>query len=417
MTNWQTYKLGELINVQNGFAFKSNDLQSAGIPVIKIKNIQPPNISLDEADYFPYDLTPKMDQFIVKKKDILISMTGSHISQIASAVGKVGRYGFDKPALLNQRVGKLYSKDLNHLDNDFLYYLVSRPEIQFELASNAGGSANQANISPQNIKDLEVDVPEIGAQQKIAEILSALDDKIELNRRMNQTLEQMAKTLFRQYFVDGIDSDNLPEGWRVCEFGDFIATISKTHKFPKSEIIFLNTSDILNGNVLVNQYSEVESLPGQAKKSIQKGDILFSEIRPANKRFAYINFDAEDYVVSTKLMVLRAKAELSSLFFYFLLTREETLKHLQNIAEARSGTFPQITFDQVEILKLVYPNDNSLQNFIENILEPTYQKIFKNEEEIKTLTNLRDTLLSKLMSGEIDVMQTQKAEAYESLFS
>ncbi len=175
--------------MQNGFAFKSGDLKDSGVPVIKIKNIQPPNISLDEADCFPLEVTAKLNQFIVKKKDILISMTGSHVSQISSAVGKVGRYGFDKPALLNQRVGKLYSKDTEKLDDNFLYYFVSRREVQIELATNAGGSANQANISPQHIKDIEIDVPGIETQRRIAEILSALDDKIELNRRMNQTLE------------------------------------------------------------------------------------------------------------------------------------------------------------------------------------------------------------------------------------
>lgn len=410
MSLWKKYKLGELVDVQNGYAFKSHDLKTHGIPVIKIKNIQPPNISFDDADYYPHEINGRFNPFLIKKKDILISMTGSHVSQFSSAVGKVGRYGFDKPALLNQRVGKLFSKDKSRLNEDFLYYLIARPEVQFELATNAGGSANQANISPQNIKNLEFEIPDLKTQTRIASILSSLDDKIELNRRMNHTLEQMAQALFNHYFVDKIDPDNLPEGWRWGKVGDYLQTISKTHSFQKPEAIFLNTSDISKGKVLHSNYTLVNSLPGQAKKSIKRNDILFSEIRPANKRYAFINFDAEDYVVSTKLMVLRSKSNIDSLFFYFLLTQEQTLSYLQNIAESRSGTFPQITFDQVKEIEFVIPNEDFLNRFIKETLKPTYDLIFNNEIEIQSLSLIRDTLLPKLMSGEIDVHKVMDEE-------
>ena len=99
-------------------------------------------------------------------------------------------------------------------------------------------------------------------------------------------------------------SEELPDGWRIEKLENLIETVSVTHKMKQEEIIFLNTSDILEGNVLNNEYSVVSTLPRQAKKSIKRNDILFSEIRPANKRYAFVNFDADDYVVSTKLMVL-----------------------------------------------------------------------------------------------------------------
>ena len=86
---------------------------------------------------------------------------------------------------------------------------------------------------------------------------------------------------------------------------EFSRSVSVTHKKDKSHLIFLNTSDIERGQFLHRDYSEVQAWPGQAKKSVQKGDILFSEIRPGNGRWAFVDFDADDYVVSTKLMVLR----------------------------------------------------------------------------------------------------------------
>jgi type I restriction enzyme S subunit len=87
--DWTTYKLGDVADIQNGYAFKSNEFATSGIPVIKIKNIVSPNISLDDAQCFDGKITDRLKQFFIKRNDILISMTGSHLNQIASAVGKV----------------------------------------------------------------------------------------------------------------------------------------------------------------------------------------------------------------------------------------------------------------------------------------------------------------------------------------
>ncbi|MBK0403006.1 restriction endonuclease subunit S [Adhaeribacter sp. BT258] len=395
MATWQTYKLGELIDVQNGFAFKSGDLQNTGTPVIKIKNIQPPNISLKEADYYPHELILKMEQFIVEKKDILISMTGSHVSQIASAVGKVGRYGFDKPALLNQRVGKLYSKDLNQLDNDFLYYLISRPEIQFELATNAGGSANQANISPQNIKDLEVEVPDLPAQKKIAEILSALDDKIELNRRMNQTLEQMAQTLFMQYFVDGIDADNLPEGWRVGSIGDLF-TLQRGFDLP--------STIRAGGNVPIFSAS---GLNGFHNEVMVKGPGITTGRSGIIGNVYYV--DEDFWPLNTSLFIKEFKASTPLHSFY-------VLKHTDLKGLNTGSAVPTLNRNDVHSLEAIIPDRKTVLDFEEKV-KLLFNKIRQNEKENQSLINLRDTLLPKLMSGEIDVMQTQTAGQYEEVLS
>ncbi len=142
----------------------------------------------------------------------------------------------------------------------------------------------------------------------------------------------------------------------VTPIGDLASSISDTHKFGKDQLIFLNTSDILLGRFLHCTYSAVKDWPGQAKKSIRKDDILFSEIRPANGRWAYVEEDADDFVVSTKLMVIRAKQDrLFPKYLYQFLTSSEITKWLQHLAESRSGTFPQITFDQVATIELPLP--------------------------------------------------------------
>lgn len=144
----------------------------------------------------------------------------------------------------------------------------------------------------------------------------------------------------------------MPNDWQVKPLSELCDSISEKHKFNKSKLIFLNTGDVENGMFLHNNYSEVSQMPGQAKKSIVKNDILYSEIRPINKHFAYVNFNADDYVVSTKLMVLRAKS-ISPRRLYQFLTLPDILSGLQIEAETRSGTFPQIRFDNIQQLEMI----------------------------------------------------------------
>jgi type I restriction enzyme S subunit len=171
----------------------------------------------------------------------------------------------------------------------------------------------------------------------------------------------------------------------ITKIGDLASSISETHKFGKEQLIFLNTSDIQHGNFLHRTYSTVKNWPGQAKKSIRKDDILFSEIRPANGRWAYVEDEADDFVVSTKLMVIRAKQDrLFPKFLYQFLTSSEITKWLQHLAESRSGTFPQITFDQVATLELPLP-PLSEQRAIAHILGTLDDKIELNRRMNETL--------------------------------
>ncbi|KDP12042.1 restriction endonuclease subunit S [Staphylococcus chromogenes] len=177
---------------------------------------------------------------------------------------------------------------------------------------------------------------------------------------------------------------------------NLIDSVSKKHTFPGDKIIFLNTSDIEKGYVLHNNYSMIDSLPGQAKKSIQKGDILYSEIRPKNERFAYINFASDDYVVSTKLMVLRNKKPeiLNTKYFYLYITSKKTIDYLQNLAESRSGTFPQITFSEVKNMVIDIPT-LAVQNKIVNSIESIDKKIELNKKIIANLEELSKTLFKR----------------------
>lgn len=172
-----------------------------------------------------------------------------------------------------------------------------------------------------------------------------------------------------------------------------VKSVSITHKFDKPILSFLNTSDVENGKVInVNRLPIVE-LKGQAKKTIKKDDILFSEIRPKNRRFAYIDFDdTYDYVVSTKLMVLRnINPDVDNRYFYYFLTNDFMLSVLQDRAENRIGSFPQITFDLLSEYSIRVPALEE-QRKIASILTSIDSKIELNNRINTELEAMAKTL-------------------------
>ena len=190
---WNYGQLGDLIEVVNGYAFGSEDFGvCGGYPIIKIANIIPPEIKLETAQYFSGDLNNSIKKSLVEYGDILISMTGSHMNQINSAVGKIGRYNYDSPAIMNQRVGMLKPRIEC---SEFLLQIVSKEETQKEVLMSATGSANQANISPQTIKSVGVIIP----STRILKLFEECGSKIRIQKdnygRQNTKLNQLKSLL------------------------------------------------------------------------------------------------------------------------------------------------------------------------------------------------------------------------------
>ena len=199
---YEEKKLGDYIDIFSGFAFKTKDFVDIGIPIIKIKNICPPHVSLDDLTCVSEEVAEKQKKFILDYDDVLIAMTGSHINQWTSVVGRVARVKYTNKTLLNQRVGKIVVKDNTAADINFIYYYLSQDKVKIELASKAGGAANQANISPSHIKNLLFPCPTIGIQSKISNILRSYDDLIENNQKQIKLLEEAAQRLYKEWFVD-----------------------------------------------------------------------------------------------------------------------------------------------------------------------------------------------------------------------
>lgn len=175
--------------------------------------------------------------------------------------------------------------------------------------------------------------------------------------------------------------------WKKVTIGDLCDTISVTYKGDDPEVILINTSDVLEGKILNHERVTNKNLKGQFKKTFQKDDILYSEIRPANKRFAFVDIeDTSLYIASTKLMVLRPRKELVvPKFLFAILKSKSMLAELQMLAETRSGTFPQITFGtELSPIPVSLP-DKETQLKIVGIISDIEEKIEENEKINKNL--------------------------------
>ncbi len=311
----------------------------------------------------------------------------------------------------------------------YLMMWMLRPEFDREACFYAVGGV-RGSLEWVDLCNMRLPVPSIEKQREIVKEYQTVVDRIRLNERLNEKLEEAAQAIYKQWFVEfefpmtaeyaesigkpelegqpykssggemeynEVLEQAIPKGWYVEKLGEILESHSRTHDFEQDELIFFNTSDIYDGSFLHKDYRRVGSMPGQAKKSIRRGDILFSEIRPKNKRYAVVRIDSDDYVVSTKLMVLRRlNGAHSILRLYHYLTSEAFIQQLQQAAEGRSGTFPQITFENDIERKPFVSGDDSTEGCWQTALDACLGQIFARKDEAQRLTAVAELLLERV---------------------
>ena len=200
------------------------------------------------------------------------------------------------------------------------------------------------------------------------------------------------------------------EEWKEYKIGDVCNTISDTYKNNAESVVLINTSDVLEGKCLNHEKVPNKDLKGQFKKNFQKNDILYSEIRPANKRFAYIDFDPIDYIASTKLMVIRHNEKILPQYLFYILKSQTIIEELQMLAESRSGTFPQITFSEVANIEIKLPPIEQQRRLL-GVLKSLDDKIEVNR---KINENLEQQAQALFKSWLVDFEPFKDAEFVES---
>ena len=404
MSEWKKEKLGDYVEVLSGFAFKSKDFTSEGVPVIKIKNISPPNVSLEDLSYVPMTIVTQNPRYILSRGDVLIAMTGSHINQIASVVGRVGRIRYDVLSVLNQRVGKIVNKDDKKSSLDFVYYYLSQYEVKVELAQKAGGAANQANISPKDIKDLMFPCPPVETQHRIATILSRYESLIENYQKQIKLLEEAAQRLYKEWFVDlrfpGHENTNItngvPEGWEkkpISQLGEYLNVFAfKPSDWQKSGKPIIKIKEMGNGVSNDTPRNNGERVPG--KYLVKAGDLLFSW----SATLMVIVWSGEEGWLNQHLFKVTPSKGIEREFL--LQSISNTIEEFQNLTTG--STMKHIQRNKLDQVFVNVPNDEIMKRY-SSIAENERTEILHLSSQIRLLTEARDRLLPKLLSGEITV--------------
>ena len=358
--------------------------EGKGYPLVRTPNVGKGRLILDGIHRVSEDVyNSRNARAIPEEGDLILARE--------APVGNVSIIMDGQRVCLGQRVVLIKPKR-ELVDPHFLTYYLLSAEVQHRLKNHANGAV-VAHLNVSDIRNLWVTLPELEEQVAIGKILRSIDDKIELNRQINDNLEQQASNLFQDWL------NNCENSIMLRELTDNVLDYTpNTHE----HVYLLNSSDVTEGQFTVLPLTPNINLKGQFKKRFKKGDILYSEIRPRNRHYAYCYFDADKYIASTRLIVLRAKPEklTSSILLYQYLMLNNVFEEFTLKTESRSGTFPQGNYEDLSSIKVPY---GASQEKIAKALESIYKQLWTNLEENERLEALRDSLLPKLMSGELKI--------------
>ena len=412
--NWDESKLGDVAKVISGYAFKSKDFsKNKGIPVIKIKNIQKEKVEISDEYFLDESFLSINSKFHCVKDNVLISLTGSHITLPNSVVGRVAKYHYDFTSLLNQRGGKIVVTDENKLVNNYLYYYLCQHEVRTTLALFGRGGANQVNISPSNVESIKIDLPPLQTQKRIADILSTYDDLIENNLKRIKLLEQAAQNIYKEWFVNlrfpghentPINEETgLPVGWKIGVISDFGKVVTgktpstKRSDFYGGHIPFIKTPDMHGLPYVVETNNNLTELGSQAQlnKNLPANSVLVSCIGTAG-------------VVAMTSKISQTNQQINSVVFdstfkcYYFYCFAKKLKPLLEGLGSNGATMINVNKGKFENVDLNIPNESLLVDYAK-IAEPMFKQMLTLSVQNQKLNAARDILLPRLMNRTIDV--------------
>ena len=391
--NWKECKLGDVVESANtGLdAIKRAPIVDidTGIKCLRIQDVS------QKKEFINWGFTQVNDKdyskFKLKQNDILIARTGASIG-VKTFISE------DMDAVFNNgliRIGansSIYPK--------YLFYNFLSTEYNGFIESISGGTSTQPNMQIGALLSFDLSLPPLEEQKAIAEVLSSLDDKIDLLHRQNQTLESLAQTLFRQWFIE-----EAKEEWEEVLITDLFEVRDGTHDSPKQKEFgkkLLTSKHILKNKLdFESSYfiSEEDFEKINQRSLVEQGDILFSMIGTIG--LTYLEQSNEiDYAIKN---IGLFKTSQNKKFMYFVYLWLNSSFGVEFIHENRSGSTQEyISLGSLRNIIFNLPNYKIIDLFNEK-MEPIFEKINTNMKQIKSLENLRDTLLPKLLSGEVRV--------------
>lgn len=387
----------------------------SGVPFLRSQNVEPFRINFSDVKFITHEFHERLAKSALRPGDVVIVRTG-----------KPGT-----AAVIPSDVKELNCSDLvivrpgPRLDPRFLCYYINGVSQQHIDANLVGAVQQHFNVG--SARNMPIRLPTLAVQQSIANTLGTLDEKIELNRNMNATLEALVRALFKSWFVDfdpvrskaaghapsGMDSEtaNLfpseiveselgptPKSWRVATIAD-VAELNpeswSRSTYPAS-VRYVDLSGTKWGRIESTEVFERDSAPSRAQRILRRGDTIVGTVRPGNGSYSMVGEDG--LTGSTGFAVLRPKSSDARAFVYLASTRQENIERLAHLADG--GAYPAVRPEVVAQTTVVVPPSAILTRF-EQVVGGFLDRAEANNRESTSLANLRDTLLPKLLSGTI----------------
>lgn len=403
------YKLNEIITFSKGFAFKSKDYTEVGLDLVKVSDFTDNSIDIQKTKKLPKEFTNKYTKYKLSTSDILISTVGSWPSNPNSVVGKIVRVPkLNHLALLNQNIAKI-NLDSSEISYDYLYYLLRTEKFKNYIIGTAQGSANQASITLKDIGDFRHDFPDFDIQKKISNILMNMDSKIKINQKIIANLEELSQTLFKRWFVDFefpdengnpyrssggemVDSElgEIPKEWSIQTLND-ISESYNTKRKPLSKLEREKVASIYPyyGATKIIDYVDDYLFDGKFILVGEDGTVQTEEGHP------FVQYVWGKFWVSNHAHILKGN-NLSDEILMLILNNINIEPYITGAVQ------PKISKKNLNGIKVIIGTKLIYEKF-DQYSDIYYKKIREIREETKNLIELRDTLLPKLMSGELEI--------------
>lgn len=387
---WTPIKLYELAEWINGKAFKKDDYNITGLPVIKIAEL---NTGLSSNTKYSINNDEK---FYIKKGDILFAWSGNPDTSIDTHKFK------EKEGYLNQHIFKVLPND-NKIESDFLYYILKYLKPFFKEIARNKQTTGLGHVTISDLKKIQVRIPSENIQKEIADIFIILDSKIEINNKIISNLESQAQAIFKSWFVDFepfqdgnfVESElgMIPEGWEVKELGELFKFVKgkkpkDLHEKYEDNFIPYIVKGVMDGSETPKFTNEINIV------KIKKLD-CFMLMDGANSGNIYYGYDG---ALGSTFGLIDAKNQIYRELIYWKLKTNESIIKNQNTGSA----IPHANKDFISKMNVAIPI-NIEENVIVKTLENFRIKINSLNNQNTKLAELRDALLPKLMAGEIDV--------------
>ena len=336
-------------------------------------------------------------------KNCLLPKNSVCVSCIGSDMGKTAITTC--PSVTNQQINSIIVHD--HYNYLYVYYLMCTLEQTIKSLGKNGTAIPILNKS--KFSSIRIRVPDYSTQSHIANILSAYDDLIENNQKQIKLLEEEAQRLYKEWFIDlrflGYENtpvhDGVPEGWEICALNR-VAKVN-AYSLPKNYAFdymdYIDLSAVSVGTIEGSTRYSVADAPGRAKRIAHDGDVIWGMVRPNLKSYALVFHPSDTDVFSTGFAVLSAE-KVPFTYLYCAATQPSFVSYLINCTNG--AAYPAVRPEHFEKAMILKPTDDTLRRFNKTV-EPLFRKTEALQDQNKRLTEARDRLLPKLMSGEIEV--------------